>query len=101
MAILCLTLDMTAGSRASEEPVPAPATPPIAAPEDKPYPGALRLAVDTSDLDSRIYRIHETIPVPEGRSDFVLLYPKWLPGAHAPAGPIARFAGLEITAKGQ
>jgi predicted metalloprotease with PDZ domain len=30
----------------------------------------------------------------------VLLYPKWLPGTHAPEGPIDRLAGLRITAQG-
>ncbi len=90
-----------AAAQASEGPVPAAATPPIAAPEDKPYPGVIHLAVDTSDLDRRVYRIHETIPVPESGGDIVLDYPKWLPGTHAPAGPIARLAGLEIAAKGK
>ena len=32
--------------------------------------------------------------------DTVLLYPKWLPGAHAPEGAIDRVAGLRITANG-
>lgn len=31
----------------------------------------------------------------------VLFYPKWLPGTHAPEGPIDRLAGLKITAGGR
>src|ERR1039458_5978999 len=33
-------------------------------------------------------------------AETVLLYPKWLPGTHAPEGPIDRIAGLRITASG-
>jgi predicted metalloprotease with PDZ domain len=33
-------------------------------------------------------------------AETVLLYPKWLPGTHAPEGPIDRIAGLRITANG-
>jgi predicted metalloprotease with PDZ domain len=70
----------------------------IAAPKDRAYPGEIRLAVDASDLERRIVRVHETL---SGiTADTVLLYPKWLPGTHAPEGPIDRFAGLRITANG-
>jgi predicted metalloprotease with PDZ domain len=31
----------------------------------------------------------------------VLLYPRWIPGVHAPAGPIYNFAGLKINANGK
>jgi predicted metalloprotease with PDZ domain len=31
----------------------------------------------------------------------VLLYPKWLPGTHAPEGPIDRFAGLAVSSDGK
>jgi predicted metalloprotease with PDZ domain len=75
----------------------APAVP-IAAPRDRAYPGEISLAVDASDLDRRIVRVHETLSgVGNGT---VLLYPKWLPGTHAPEGPIDRLAGLRITARG-
>jgi predicted metalloprotease with PDZ domain len=70
----------------------------IAAPEDRAYPGEIRIAVDASDFERRIVRIRETV---SGISaDTVLLYPQWLPGTHAPEGPIDRLAGLKITANG-
>jgi predicted metalloprotease with PDZ domain len=72
---------------------------PIPAPKDRPYPGEIHLAVDASDLDRRIVRVHETLSGVNG--DIVLLYPKWLPGTHAPEGPIDRFAGLRISANGK
>ena len=34
-------------------------------------------------------------------ADTVLLYPRWLPGHHAPTGPIDRVAGLRVTAQGR
>jgi predicted metalloprotease with PDZ domain len=70
----------------------------IAAPKDRPYPGELRVAVDLSDLDRRIVHVHETLSGVDRNT--VLLYPKWLPGSHAPQGPIDRLAGLTISAKG-
>ena len=75
----------------------APAAP-IAAPKDRAYPGEIRLAVDAADLERRIVHVHETLS--GVGADTVLLYPKWLPGTHAPEGPIDRLAGIRITAKG-
>jgi predicted metalloprotease with PDZ domain len=77
-----------------------PITPVIAAlePQDRDYPGEIQLSVDASDVGRRIIRVHESLSGigPET----VLLYPKWLPGTHAPEGPIDKLAGIKITAKG-
>jgi len=71
---------------------------PIATPKDRAYPGEIQLTVDASDIDRRIVRVHEQL---SGiGSGTVLLYPKWLPGSHAPEGPIDKIAGIRITAKG-
>jgi len=70
----------------------------IAPPSDHAYPGEIRLAVDVADLERRIVHVHETLSGITPNT--VLLYPKWLPGNHAPQGPIDRFAGLKITANG-
>lgn len=88
-------------AQTSQGPTPALPAAPIATPEDKPYPGVISLAVDASDTDRRIFRVHETIPV-LGGDELVLLYPEWPPGWHAPVGRsrINRFAGLVITANG-
>lgn len=71
---------------------------PVAPPRDIAYPGEIQLAVDATDLGRHIFRVHEILS--GVRPDTVLLYPKWLPGAHAPEGPIDRLAGLTITANG-
>ncbi len=81
------------------EPQPLALPAPIAAPVDRPYPGVLRVSVDATDVQRRIVRIHETVPVVEG-ADLVLLLPEWVPGWHAPFGRehINRIAGLRIVA---
>ena len=64
----------------------APAAAAIPPAANSPYPGTLILQVDASDLDRRIFRVKETIPVKPG--PLTLLYPRWLPGNHAPNGRI-------------
>jgi predicted metalloprotease with PDZ domain len=82
---------------ASPGPQPQPLPAPIPAPRDEAYPGTLRLSVDASDIDRRVYKVHEDIPV-SAAGDLILLYPRWLPGTHAPEGSIDRLAGLVVTA---
>jgi predicted metalloprotease with PDZ domain len=77
------------------EPARAQATLPIS---DAPYPGTLTLQVDATDIDRRIFRVKETVPVRPG--PLTLLYPRWLPGNHGPTGVIAQLAGLKISAAG-
>ena len=60
---------------------------------------AIALHVDVSDLAHRVFRVHEEIPVRPG--PLTLWYPQWLPGNHAPTGPLEQMAGLTIAAKGQ
>ncbi len=71
----------------------------IPAPRDQPYAGMLTVNVDLTDAPHRVFRVHETIPVKPGA--FKLFYPQWIPGEHAPSGPIENIAGLIITANGK
>jgi predicted metalloprotease with PDZ domain len=71
---------------------------PLARPEDRPYPGKIRLEVDSSDSARRIVHVREVLTGIGG--EVTLYYPRWLPGTHAPEGPIDRLAGLQITAAG-
>lgn len=84
-------------SSAGPEPVPLP--PPVVAPADTPYPGTITLTVNLTNTIDRVATIDETIPVRAGK--ITLLYPQWIPGEHAPEGPIQSMAGLAITAAGQ
>ena len=81
-------------------PQPVPFEDTIPAPRDTPYPGTIRVAVDATDTVRGIFRVKETIPV-AAAGPMVLLYPKWLPGAHSPRGEIEKLAGLVIRANGQ
>jgi predicted metalloprotease with PDZ domain len=69
----------------------------IPAPQDIAYPGAIGLAVDATDTQRGIFKVHETLPL-DHSGPMVLLYPKWLPGNHGPTGPIDKFAGLVVHA---
>ena len=64
------------------------------------FPGTIQLTVDASDTTRRIFKVHEHVPVPAA-GDFVLLYPKWLPGHHSPSGQINKIAGFKATAGGR
>src|SRR5215212_5043939 len=69
----------------------------IPSPRDVPYPGTIQLTVDATDVTRGIFRVHERVPVP-GPGDFVMLYPKWIQGAHSPRGDIRKVAGLRVSA---
>ena len=96
---LFLILSASLPGQNIRQPEPIPLPPPIAAPRDVPYPGTIGLMVDVTDIQRRIVKVHETIPVQPGR--LTLLYPKWIPGTHSPTGPISKMAGLAITAGGK
>ena len=84
-------------------PQPLPIVDAIPAARDTPFPGTLRLDVDTTDTLHGVFKVEETIPVPPefAGKKMALLFPKWLPGKHAPRGEIEKLAGLEIRAGGQ
>jgi predicted metalloprotease with PDZ domain len=72
----------------------AAGAPTMPVPRDLDYPGVVRLHVDASDVDRRIVRVEETIPV-AAPGPVTLLYPRWLPGNHSTTGPIELLAGLQ------
>ena len=63
------------------------------------YPGVLQLSVDATDLSRRVYQVRQRIPVQPGA--LKLWYPQWIPGNHAPTGPINQMGGLLMSANGQ
>lgn len=78
-------------------PAPQPAIPAV---RDVAYPGVIKLDVDATNLNQRIFSVTETIPV-ASTGPLTLFFPEWLPGNHGPVGPVAQLAGIEITANGQ
>ena len=62
-------------------------------------PGPVLLTVSLPHASQRIFDVHEVMPAKPG--PLTLYYPKWIPGDHAPDGPIEDMMGLEITAGGK
>jgi predicted metalloprotease with PDZ domain len=104
-ALACLLATAAAPALAqvpagNSAPQPVPFVDTIPAAQDIAFPGVIKLDVDASDNERGIFRVTETIPVAKsGR--MTLLYPKWLPGNHAPRGEIEKLAGLVIRAGGK
>ena len=84
----------------SEGPQPTPMPPVVAAPRDVAYPGMLKLEVDATDVERRIFRVRETIPL-AGPGPVTILYPQWVPGGHSPRNALYNVAGLTFRANGQ
>jgi predicted metalloprotease with PDZ domain len=62
--------------------------------------GPIKLVVDASLAASQsVVKTHEEIPVSPG--PLTLDYPQWIPGEHAPVGPIQNVSNLVIAANGQ
>src|SRR5512142_3589514 len=59
----------------------------------------ITVALDASEAPRKIFHARLTIPATPGT--LTLYYPKWIPGEHAPDGPIVDLAGLKFTANGQ
>ena len=60
---------------------------------------ALTLEVDARDVTQGIQHAHLAIPVHAGSVS--LAYPKWIPGEHAPTGPLTQLVALQITGGGR
>ena len=60
------------------------------------------LEVDATTISRKIVSAHESFPVSSPSAHTVdLVYPKWIPGNHAPTGPIADLVGLRFSADGK
>lgn len=60
---------------------------------------AMSLFVDATEAPRGI--IHARIEIPVKPGALTLYYPKWIPGEHAPSGPIVELAGLRLTVDGR
>jgi predicted metalloprotease with PDZ domain len=57
------------------------------------------LSVDATEAPRKIF--HARLRIPASPGTLTLYYPKWIPGEHAPDGPINDLAGLKFSAGGQ
>ncbi|MGC2173744.1 MAG: M61 family peptidase [Candidatus Sulfotelmatobacter sp.] len=55
--------------------------------------------LDASSAPRKIF--HATLKIPASPGELTLYYPKWIPGEHAPDGPVIDLAGLKFTAGGK
>jgi predicted metalloprotease with PDZ domain len=55
--------------------------------------------VDASAAPRKIF--HAKLKIPASAGDLTLYYPKWIPGEHAPDGPVIDLAGLKFSASGK
>jgi predicted metalloprotease with PDZ domain len=62
-------------------------------------PPTVTLFVDASSAPRKIF--HAKMKIPATAGDFTLYYPKWIPGEHAPDGPVIDLAGLKFSAGGK
>jgi predicted metalloprotease with PDZ domain len=105
-SLLAVLLGVTAAPALPQAGVPsAPQAVPIVAtapaPLDVPFPGTLSLEVDATDVTRGVYRATETIPVPPGQREMILLLPNWIPGKHAPRGFAHQLADLHFAVDGK
>jgi predicted metalloprotease with PDZ domain len=93
------------GALAQSQPLSAPEAAPLPAPvpdaQDVPYPGTMRVDIDASDTTRALYRVTQTIPVARGTSELILQLPAWLPGNHAPRGPLNLIADVRFEVNGR
>src|SRR6266700_5114469 len=55
---------------------------------------AARLEVDAREISRKMLHAREELPAKPG--PLVLWFPKWIPGTHAPGGPIQNIGGLRL-----
>jgi len=60
---------------------------------------AVKLEVDLRDANKRVY--HSKMEFPVAAGPLTLVYPKWIPGEHAPTGPIVDATGLHFRGGGR
>ena len=95
-----LSLAASAFAQETSRPQPLPLGQAVPEARDIAFPGTIRLEIDATDTHRGVYRVVETIPV-ERPGTLTLLYPQWLPGNHAPRGPINSIAGIAVTGGGR
>jgi predicted metalloprotease with PDZ domain len=62
-------------------------------------PPTVTIFVDATSAPRKIF--HAKLKIPASPGDLTLYYPKWIPGEHAPDGPVIDLAGLKFFAGGK
>ncbi len=62
-------------------------------------PPTVTISVDATSAPRKIF--HATLKIPATAGDLTLYYPKWIPGEHAPDGPVTDLTGLKFFGSGK
>lgn len=62
-------------------------------------PPTVTIALNATTAPRKIF--HATLKIPATAGDLTLYYPKWIPGEHAPNGPVVDLAGLKFAVGGK
>src|SRR5688572_30372482 len=100
-AALLLATAASAQTQVRTAPQAVPLPPAIPPAQDVPFPGTIALDIDATDLERAVYRVRQTVPVPPGMREMVLVLPEWIPGKHGPRGPINLLADLRFEVDGR
>src|SRR5438045_8030176 len=90
IALLVLCLGSLA-TFAQKRQTPPPANAALAQP--------IRVTVDATHAPEKI--LHSQLQIPVATGAVKLVFPKWIPGEHAPTGPIVDLTGLQFFANGK
>ncbi|MEO6093509.1 MAG: peptidase M61, partial [Novosphingobium sp.] len=102
LTVAALMLGVATPARPQQLRIATPLTAQVPEAADTPYPGGtITLDVDASDTTRGLFRVAETIPLAPGARSITLLYPQWLPGTHAPRGPINLIGDLKFSVGGK
>src|SRR5579871_761401 len=88
LSLIPLSLIVTATRLTAQTPSPS-STPSL----------PITLQVDATEVARKLLHSHLSIPVTPG--PLTLYYPKWIPGEHAPTGPIDSVVGMKFTVHGE
>jgi predicted metalloprotease with PDZ domain len=61
--------------------------------------GPMALTVDATEISRQL--LHAQLSLPVNSGPLTLAYPQWIPGEHAPTGPIDSLVGLKLSVDGQ
>jgi predicted metalloprotease with PDZ domain len=90
-----------AGAPGNSAPTAVAISPSIPEARDVPFPGTIAIDIDATDVERGIYRVKQAVPVPQGSTSLILQLPQWLPGNHAPRGPMNLIADLRFSVNGR
>ena len=57
-------------------------------------PPDIQVDVDAREISRSL--LHARLEIPAAPGEFIVWYPKWVPGVHSPAGPVQNLAGLRF-----